>query len=104
VNVEWLYSKVHVRVWQPVEENQLTYTAQTGACWDNIKGKPIDGLFARRHAKSTRFVTVLEPYKTERLLKDISVRNDGPQTQVVLKFMDGGTDEPVFDAAYSELK
>jgi hypothetical protein len=104
VSVDWLYNKVHVRVWQPVEENQLTYTAQTGVCWDNVKGMPVDGLFVRRQASSTRFVTVLEPYLTQRPLKEISVANDNAATKVTLQFTAGGTKQITFDAAYSDVK
>ena len=64
-------------------------TAQNGVCWDNVKGMPIDGLYTRRQATATRFVTVLEPYKSQRVLSSLSAERDAAHTKVRMKFVDG---------------
>jgi hypothetical protein len=100
--MDWKVKDVHVRAWQPAEEGQLAYTAQTGVCWDNVRGLPVDGLFARRQGKSTRFVTVLEPYQSQPVLKGIIISHAGARTTVKLNFINGTSREVSVDAGYRE--
>jgi hypothetical protein len=64
--MQWNYRDAAVRVHQAAETSQQAYTAQTGACWDNVRGLAVDGLYVRRRAKTTRFVTTIEPSPSPR--------------------------------------
>jgi hypothetical protein len=100
--MDWLYQGVHVRVWQPAVAGQLTYTGQTGVCWENTRGLAVDGLYSRREGKAARFVTVLEPYKAAHVLKSISSSDKGDGTMVTLVFAAGNRREINFDAACAQ--
>jgi len=99
VEMEWTNGPAHVHLWELPEPNQFVYTAQTGVCWNNVKGLPTDALFTRRQGNSARFISVIEPYTTQRNVKDISARNDGDKTTVLFQFVDGQKREITFDAA-----
>jgi hypothetical protein len=102
VTMDWAFRNVHLCAWHPTEPQQLTYTAQTGVCWENTRGLAVDGLYARRQEKTTRFVTVLEPYQSNHRLTNVSVQHAGAETRVKLQFADGTNRDVTFDAATAE--
>ena len=83
--MDWSCKDVHIRLMQIAEPGQLVYTAQTGACWENVRGLPIDGLFTRRQGKNARFITVLEPFKSTARIKSVTTTADA----VRLLLLDG---------------
>jgi hypothetical protein len=88
--LDWAVQGVHVRAWQPADDATLAYTAQTGVCWDNVRGLPVDGLFVRREGTAARFVTVLEPYRPEPRLTGVTVRHDDGGPVVILRLANSG--------------
>lgn len=99
IAMDWIYEGVHVCAWQPANAGQLTYTGQTGVCWENTRGLAVDGLYVRREGKTARFVTVLEPYKSTRVLKSVSTSDKGNATTIKLVFAAGNQREITFDPA-----
>ena len=89
VTAEWVNEGVHLRLWTAPQKDQLTYTAQTGICQGQFWGAPVDSVFIRRQGKTTCSVSVMEPYKNNRLLKDLAASSDGKTTTVRLTFADG---------------
>ncbi len=85
VVMQWESNGVKTRLWQAVQPEQLAYTAQTGICWGDVRGLPVDGLFTRRSGKSTRYVTVLEPFKGTPGVGSIALDGDA----LKLTFADG---------------
>lgn len=99
VAVEWENGGSRVRLWQPPSQDALAYVATTGICWDDLTGAPVQGLYARREGKVARFVTVLEPYRTNRVVKAVGSSEDAGKTAVALTFTDGQALRIVFDAS-----
>ena len=95
---QWTRQGVRLRLWQPVEQGQLAYTAQTGICIENERGAAVDGIYTRRQGTFARFVTVLEPYRTARILKSAVVKNEGERTSIELEAVDGKGVRIIFDA------
>ena len=99
LEAEWARQGVRLRLWQPVESGQLAFAAQTGICFDNVRGAAVDGLYTRREGKAARFVTVLEPTRGERLVRRAAARTDPTRSVVELDLADGTQASILFDAA-----
>ncbi|HTL29495.1 MAG TPA: hypothetical protein VL282_09740, partial [Tepidisphaeraceae bacterium] len=85
IRFDWKYKNVRLRLWQDSPQRKLSYIAQTGICWDNIRGMPVVGTYMRAEGRNARFVSVLDPSKSEPRVK--SVRSDGDR--IALDWIDG---------------
>jgi hypothetical protein len=87
IQFEWKDQNVWLRLWQVAPQHTLAYSAETGICWDNIRGMPIVGVYTRTEGRTARFVSVLDPSKDEPRLRSLDL--DGEK--VVLQWIDGTT-------------
>jgi hypothetical protein len=85
IEFNWKTGGVTLHLWQDAPDHARAYTAQTGICWENVKGLPITGLYTRTEGKTARFVSVLDPHKGAAHLS--SVRRDGDR--ITLRWADG---------------
>ena len=87
IHFDWTYQGVHLRLWQDAPRHNLAYSAQTGICWDNIRGLPVVGTYTRIEGKTARFVSVLDPSKAAPRVR--SFRSDADK--IVVQWIDGTT-------------
>lgn len=87
IQFDWKYQNVWLRLWQLAPQHTLAYSAETGICWDNIRGLPIVGVYTRTEGRTARFISALDPSKDEPRLR--SLNSDGEK--IILQWLDGTT-------------
>jgi hypothetical protein len=85
IRFDWRYQTARLRLWQDAPNHALAYTAQTGICWDNIRGLPIVGVYTRVEGRAAHFVSVLDPSKGTPRVKSLRSNAD----KITIDWIDG---------------
>jgi hypothetical protein len=85
IRFDWRYQTARLRLWQDAPNHALAYTAQTGICWDNIRGLPIVGVYTRVEGRAAHFVSVLDPSRGTPRIKSLRSNAD----KITIDWIDG---------------